>query len=86
MAFPSSWKPVSTLLRELNGSDCDGAAAEFGKWIYATVNGQKTVLQGLVKRGTAGALVFQGLDWRAALEDGCAAAPDAADVARARGR
>ena len=40
----------STLLRKINTSDFAGAAAEFDKWIYATVNGVKTKLNGLVVR------------------------------------
>jgi len=40
----------STLLRKINASDFAGAAAEFDKWIYATVNGVKTKLKGLVER------------------------------------
>jgi len=40
----------STLLRKINMSDFAGAADEFDKWIYATVNGVKTKLNGLVVR------------------------------------
>jgi len=40
----------STLLRKINASDFAGAAAEFDKWVYATVNGVKTKLNGLVVR------------------------------------
>ena len=40
----------STLLRKLNAGDYNGAAAEFDKWVYATVNGVKTKLNGLVVR------------------------------------
>ena len=40
----------STLLRKLNAGDYSGAAAEFDKWVYATVNGVKTKLNGLVVR------------------------------------
>jgi len=40
----------STLLRKINASDFAGAADEFDKWIYATVNGVKTRLNGLVVR------------------------------------
>ena len=39
----------STLLRKLNAGDYDGAAAEFGRWIYA---GQ-TELPGLIRRRAA---------------------------------
>jgi len=40
----------STLLRKINANDFAGAADEFDKWIYATVNGVKTKLNGLVVR------------------------------------
>lgn len=40
----------STLLRKINASDFAGAADEFDKWVYATVNGVKTKLNGLVVR------------------------------------
>ncbi|TWA90683.1 GH24 family phage-related lysozyme (muramidase) [Azospirillum brasilense] len=43
----------STLLRLLNQGDYAGAAAEFPKWVYATVCGVKTRLPGLVKRRAA---------------------------------
>lgn len=45
---------TSTLLRKLNHHDFEGAAKEFGKWIYA---GGK-VLAGLVKRRKAEADLF----------------------------
>ena len=40
----------STLLRKINASDFAGAADEFDKWIYATVKGVKTKLNGLIVR------------------------------------
>jgi lysozyme len=40
----------STLRRKLNAGDYAGAAAEFPRWKYGTVNGVKTVLPGLVAR------------------------------------
>jgi lysozyme len=40
----------STLRKKLNGGDYAGASAEFARWIYGTVNGEKTVLPGLVAR------------------------------------
>jgi len=40
----------STLLRKINVSDFAGAADEFDKWVYATVSGVKTRLNGLVVR------------------------------------
>ncbi|KAA0682712.1 lysozyme [Roseomonas genomospecies 6] len=50
----------STLLRLLNQGDYDGAAGQFGRWVYATVNGVKTQLPGLVKRRAAEADLFEG--------------------------
>ncbi|AWJ92628.1 muraminidase (plasmid) [Azospirillum baldaniorum] len=49
----------STLLRRLNQRDYAGAAAEFPKWVYATVNGVKTQLPGLVKRRAAEVKLFE---------------------------
>ncbi|WP_109155473.1 glycoside hydrolase family protein [Azospirillum sp. TSH20] len=53
----------STLLRKLNSGDAIGAAAEFGKWVYATVDDKPTKLAGLVSRRAAEAALFQGRDW-----------------------
>ncbi|CAO3372910.1 lysozyme [Azospirillum argentinense] len=49
----------STLLRLLNQRDYAGAAGQFGRWVYATVNGVKTQLPGLVKRREAEAKLFE---------------------------
>ncbi|MFC5358039.1 lysozyme [Azospirillum himalayense] len=49
----------STLLRLLNQGDYAGAAKEFPKWVYATVDGIKTQLPGLVKRRAAEAKLFE---------------------------
>ncbi|CAO99379.1 lysozyme (plasmid) [Azospirillum brasilense] len=48
----------STLLRLLNQRDYAGAADQFGRWVYATVNGVKTELPGLVKRRAAERALF----------------------------
>lgn len=40
----------STLLKKLNAGDLAGAAAEFPRWNKVTVNGEKIVSAGLVKR------------------------------------
>ncbi len=50
----------STLLVLLNKGDYAGAAGQFGRWVYATVNGVKTQLPGLVKRRAAEADLFEG--------------------------
>lgn len=52
----------STLLRKLNVGDAAGAAAEFGRWVNATVNGKPTKLPGLVARRAAEAALFSGGD------------------------
>lgn len=49
----------STLLKLLNAGDYNGAAGQFGRWVYATVNGKKTQLPGLVARRAAEAALFQ---------------------------
>lgn len=51
----------STLLRKINAGDFEGAAREFGKWIYGTVGGVKTKLKGLVRRRASESLMFQGI-------------------------
>ncbi|NUB24322.1 lysozyme [Azospirillum brasilense] len=49
----------STLLRLLNQRDYEGAAGQFGRWVYATVNGEKVQLDGLKKRRAAEAKLFE---------------------------
>ncbi|AIB15809.1 muraminidase (plasmid) [Azospirillum argentinense] len=49
----------STLLRLLNQRDYEGAAGQFGQWVFATVDGVKTRLPGLVKRRAAESLMFE---------------------------
>lgn len=48
----------STLLKLLNQGNYAAAAAEFGKWVKATVAGKKVTLGGLVKRRAAEAALF----------------------------
>lgn len=50
---------TSTLLRKLNQGDIQGAEDEFGRWVYATVNGKKTKMPGLVRRREAEAKLFR---------------------------
>ncbi|KAA0576665.1 glycoside hydrolase family protein [Azospirillum sp. Sh1] len=50
----------STLLKMLNAGDYAGAADQFGRWVYATVNGKPTKLAGLVARRAAEAALFSG--------------------------
>ncbi|QCO13983.1 lysozyme [Azospirillum brasilense] len=49
----------STLLRLLNQGDHKGAVAQFGRWVFATVNGKKVELEGLKKRRVAEAKLFE---------------------------
>ncbi|WP_051658181.1 lysozyme [Azospirillum argentinense] len=49
----------STLRSMLNKGDYKGAAGQFGRWVYATVNGEKVQLPGLVKRRAAEAKLFE---------------------------
>ncbi|KAA0573374.1 lysozyme [Azospirillum sp. Sh1] len=49
----------STLLRLLNVGDYEGAAGQFERWVFATVNGKATRMPGLVKRRAAEALLFR---------------------------
>lgn len=48
----------STLRKKLHAGDFDGAAAEFARWKYGTVDGKKTVLDGLVARRAAERALF----------------------------
>lgn len=49
---------ASTLLRKLNDGDHAGAADEFPRWVYGTINGQKKELKGLVRRRKAERALF----------------------------
>jgi len=59
---PGNFKS-STLLRRLNAGDLGAVPDEIRRWNKA--GGR--VLDGLVKRREAEALMFQGLDWRSAI-------------------
>ena len=52
----------STMLKVLNGGQCDRVPSEMKRWNRA--GGQ--VLEGLVRRRTAEALMFENLDWKQA--------------------
>ncbi len=60
---------TSTVLREVNANRIYDAAAAFGMWIYATKNGYKQALRGLLRRRYAEACLFLGYDWTAACAD-----------------
>ncbi|MGY0794275.1 lysozyme [Azospirillum argentinense] len=49
----------STLLILLNRGDYKGAAGQFGRWVFATVNGKKVELEGLKKRRAAEKALFE---------------------------
>lgn len=70
----------STLRRLLNKGDIEGAAGEFGRWVYATVKGKKEKLPGLVTRRAAEEALFRGVDWIDVLSPGAAPAPVAQKV------
>jgi len=70
----------STLLKLLNAGDREGAAIQFGRWVYATVNGVKTQLPGLVARRAAEAALFQAQTEQAQM----GAAPEGPEEDRVR--
>ena len=49
----------STLLKLVNKGDLAAASNEFMKWRFATVNGKKVVLNGLIRRRAAEKVLFQ---------------------------
>jgi len=51
---------ASTLRKKVAAGDFAGAAAEFDRWVYATVNGKKVKLGGLVTRRAAERRLFEG--------------------------
>jgi lysozyme len=60
-AGPEAFKN-SRLLRKVNSLDFEGAADEFGKWVYATVGGAKVKMKGLVVRRQAERELFETPD------------------------
>jgi len=48
----------SALRKKIQAGDFDGAAAEFAKWKFATVNGKKVALPGLLTRRLAECALF----------------------------
>ncbi|MEM7757374.1 MAG: glycoside hydrolase family protein [Cyanobacteria bacterium P01_A01_bin.40] len=52
----------STLLKKINARKFDEAAPEFDRWVYATVDGVKTKLEGLVKRRRDERSLFEKTD------------------------
>jgi lysozyme len=59
LVFNAGSAPLhGTLGRLLNAGDFGGAAAEFGKWVKGTINGQLVTLPGLVTRRAAEEALF----------------------------
>ena len=54
---------ASTMLKVLNKGAYEDVPSQIKRWNKATVNGQRVVLDGLVRRREAEALLFAGLDW-----------------------
>lgn len=50
---------ASTLRQKLKALDYTGAASEFERWVYGTVNGKKTLLNGLVTRRAKERALFE---------------------------
>lgn len=50
----------STMRRRIMAEDFAGVSAEFGKWVYGTVDGKKKTLKGLVARRDAERGVWDG--------------------------
>ena len=53
----------STLLKVLNDKNYEGVPEQIKRWNKATVNGERQVLEGLVRRREAEALLFEGKEW-----------------------
>jgi len=51
----------STIRKLVNCKDFDAAASEFDKWVYATVNGKKQKLNGLIARRSEERTLFEKL-------------------------
>ena len=53
----------STLLKVLNDKNYEGVPEQIKRWNKATVDGERQVLEGLVRRREAEALLFEGKEW-----------------------
>tara|TARA_Y100001951_G_C11261875_1_gene253002 strand:- start:782 stop:1237 length:456 start_codon:yes stop_codon:yes gene_type:complete len=53
----------STLLKVLNNKEYENVPEQIKRWNKATVNGERQVLEGLVRRREAEALLFEGKEW-----------------------
>tara|TARA_R100000655_G_scaffold73818_2_gene112343 strand:+ start:482 stop:937 length:456 start_codon:yes stop_codon:yes gene_type:complete len=54
---------ASTLLKKLNDKKWEEVPEQIKRWNKATVDGEKQVLEGLVRRREAEALLFEGKEW-----------------------
>lgn len=59
---------TSSVLRRVNENRMDDAAACFGMWIFATKNGHKQALRGLLRRRYAEACLFMSYSWTQACD------------------
>ena len=53
----------STLLKVLNDKNYEGVPEQIKRWNKATVDGERQVFEGLVRRREAESLLFTGEDW-----------------------
>jgi len=53
----------STLLKVLNDKNYEGVPEQIKRWNKATVDGERQVLEGLIRRREAESLLFTGEDW-----------------------
>ena len=54
---------ASTLLKKLNDKKWEEVPEQIKRWNKATVDGEKQVLEGLVRRREAEASLFEGKEW-----------------------
>ena len=52
------------MLKKLNNGEYEEVPAQMARWNKATVNGKRTVLEGLTRRRKAEGQLFEGKDWR----------------------
>lgn len=55
---------ASTMLKKLNNGEYEEVPTQMARWNKATVNGERTVLEGLTRRRKAEGQLFEGKDWR----------------------
>lgn len=67
--FATGPKGPCTVLRETNARRFEDAAAAFGMWVFATKDGYRQALRGLLRRHYSEACLYLGYDWTLATED-----------------